>query len=985
MLRDNHFRLVTLGRLTRVGPTGEEDPSLAKQRRKLALLAVLAMAPRPVARDSLVEMFWGDQDEARARHSLSNALSSLRRSLGAKAITTRDADVALSSDALLSVDALDLASLVEGREHARAASLYGGPFLNGCYVDASSTFDQWMSRERRRLEALFLQACAQHCEALARTRRWQECHALARRWLDTQPLSVDAALYLLNASKAPATRAALAHALDEYEALKAHLAREFRLSPEPAVRSLAEGIREQLATAAPDTPSQEPIVAAPAAPIAIQPQELTQAKPAEQLPVPRRAARSHTVWNRRARQTATGAAALVSLLAFSSGPGDSTLPDRSDPAIAKKPLIAVLPMELGSHDSTIAWLADGLPQMIVGQLAHNSAVDVAPPAQVRAVLARSGGADRPTREPVADETARDLARRVGATLEARGALVRDGDKLVLDLTIHDVRSGALLQTVVLTRADPLTLAGEAAVKILGAANVSAPGSHLMGLETPSLDAYQQYVRAVDMGQSGRLSEAKRAVDAAVALDSGFFSATHMRLSIAIADGDSATTRRLREVMHRHADRASEFDRLDAEAEAAFFAGERERSEALARALMRRYPRDPRSYSRLAGTLSAHHSFDEAERVALQKLAIDSLAMTAGNGPCSPCMTYFQIVSMHWQRGDFAGAADWSRKWIRIQPDGASAWSSLAWAYSYMQRPDSALWAMQRALALSGGDWWATESLARILIISRRYSAADSALAVMAAAPSTTERIEGIADLRSLLARERGQYRESIRVMKELAVASPHAAGFADIIIGDDMRLLGDYAAAARRFEAMSHPGALRLTSLPVPAASARGFCWSHVLAADSYAGTRDTIGLEATADTLEAACTSSFYGRDWRLYHHARGLVAAQAHRYAEAEREFKAAAWSSAESWSRTTVELAKAQSALGRPRDATATLRTAYATRLDAMGRYVPISELDYNMSKFFAQAGEGDSARVYAGYARAAWRDADPEVRRLIGSLP
>jgi DNA-binding SARP family transcriptional activator len=103
--------------------------------------------------------------------SLSNALSSLRRSLGAKAITTRDADVALSPDALLSVDALELAALVECREHARAVELYGGPFLDGCYVDASSTFDQWMSRERRRVEALFLQACSQQCGALARARR----------------------------------------------------------------------------------------------------------------------------------------------------------------------------------------------------------------------------------------------------------------------------------------------------------------------------------------------------------------------------------------------------------------------------------------------------------------------------------------------------------------------------------------------------------------------------------------------------------------------------------------------------------------------------------------------------------------------------------------------------------------------------------------------------------------------------------------------
>src|SRR5215831_20622552 len=135
MLRDNRLRLLTLGRLTLVGSGGEEHESLAKRRRKLALLAVLAMARRPIARDTLVEMFWGEQDEARARHSLSNALSCLRRRLGAKAITTRDAEVALSSDASLVVDALELANLVEAREFGRAAALYGGPFLDGCYVD----------------------------------------------------------------------------------------------------------------------------------------------------------------------------------------------------------------------------------------------------------------------------------------------------------------------------------------------------------------------------------------------------------------------------------------------------------------------------------------------------------------------------------------------------------------------------------------------------------------------------------------------------------------------------------------------------------------------------------------------------------------------------------------------------------------------------------------------------------------------------------
>ena len=88
-MSNNQFRLVTLGRLALLGPGNEEDDGLAKQRRKLALLAVLAMARRPVTRDALVEMFWGDQEEARARHSLSEALSHLRRVLGRDSIAAR--------------------------------------------------------------------------------------------------------------------------------------------------------------------------------------------------------------------------------------------------------------------------------------------------------------------------------------------------------------------------------------------------------------------------------------------------------------------------------------------------------------------------------------------------------------------------------------------------------------------------------------------------------------------------------------------------------------------------------------------------------------------------------------------------------------------------------------------------------------------------------------------------------------------------------
>ena len=64
--------------------------------------------------------------------------------------------------------------------------------------------------------------------------------------------------------------------------------------------------------------------------------------------------------------------------------------------------------------------------------------------------------------------------------------------------------------------------------------------------------------------------------------------------------------------------------------------------------------------------------------------------------------------------------------------------------------------------------------------------------------------------------------------------------------------------------------------------------------------------------------------------------------------------------------------------------TLRDAYVGPMDAMGRYEPRSDIDYWMSIAFAQAGMPDSARVYAGHVRRAWRTADPEIKRKLDAL-
>ena len=91
------FRLRTFGGLSLTGESGPVTGA-ATQRRKLALLAVLATAgERGVSRDRLLALFWPESDAERARHSLTQSLFALRRELDAEELVVGQADLRLNS------------------------------------------------------------------------------------------------------------------------------------------------------------------------------------------------------------------------------------------------------------------------------------------------------------------------------------------------------------------------------------------------------------------------------------------------------------------------------------------------------------------------------------------------------------------------------------------------------------------------------------------------------------------------------------------------------------------------------------------------------------------------------------------------------------------------------------------------------------------------------------------------------------------------
>lgn len=174
------YRLKTLGHIgLTVGDGSPLDFPLGKP---FGMLVYLALAERPVPRDELAAVFWPDSDRSRARQSVRQALSFIRKWLG-EDVLPGDDPVRVDRSRL-ATDVAELEQrLAPGSEEA-VAGLYGGPFLGAFQLTASTEWDHWVESRRHvlaeRVGALFREASRQADDA-------ESAVAWARRAVHAEP------------------------------------------------------------------------------------------------------------------------------------------------------------------------------------------------------------------------------------------------------------------------------------------------------------------------------------------------------------------------------------------------------------------------------------------------------------------------------------------------------------------------------------------------------------------------------------------------------------------------------------------------------------------------------------------------------------------------------------------------------------------------------------------------------------------------------
>ena len=152
-----------------------------------SLLAYLALtASTAHRREQLAGLFWPDAVEDSARSSLRQALWRIRRAIeadlpaGAHYLLADDFSVAFNAAAASWLDATILDRAGDGRvsleDLAGDLATYRGELLPGFY-------DEWVTPERARLEAVFERKMSDLLDRLVAVRRWPEVLETAEHWI----------------------------------------------------------------------------------------------------------------------------------------------------------------------------------------------------------------------------------------------------------------------------------------------------------------------------------------------------------------------------------------------------------------------------------------------------------------------------------------------------------------------------------------------------------------------------------------------------------------------------------------------------------------------------------------------------------------------------------------------------------------------------------------------------------------------------------
>jgi DNA-binding SARP family transcriptional activator len=205
------------------------------------LAFVAASQEAHASRDKLIGNLWPEQHDAqKARHRLSVALNALRSHLGEDCLITSGDSVALNRD-VVGADVCDFQDALGRGRLEEAVGHYGGAFLDGFFLKENTVFEQWVDKERRRLQGLVRAALTRLANEAGQAGNPQAAVEWWRQLAAEDRYSSSVAMGFMKALAAAGDVAAAVRHARTYATL---VEGELAIAPKPDVLQLAEELAE---------------------------------------------------------------------------------------------------------------------------------------------------------------------------------------------------------------------------------------------------------------------------------------------------------------------------------------------------------------------------------------------------------------------------------------------------------------------------------------------------------------------------------------------------------------------------------------------------------------------------------------------------------------------------------------------------------------------------------------------------------------------
>jgi tetratricopeptide (TPR) repeat protein len=401
--------------------------------------------------------------------------------------------------------------------------------------------------------------------------------------------------------------------------------------------------------------------------------------------------------------------------------------------------------------------------------------------------------------------------------------------------------------------------------------------------------------------------------------------------------------------------------------------------AIAETLATRYPTEVQGhlYTGIARVLDGE--FLDAIAPLERAVAMDSLGLRGTRPQCSACDALAWMISAYVLADSLPAAERVARRWVRLQPTSDPAIGSVVGALELQgkSREADSLYTTVRSPERSYAR--TVEYRALHLIRAGEYAAADSFLRAQLREANPGQQADVLWDLTMSL-REQGRLTEAFAAVRKsrapLALLAGTMTGVLPIAVLEPQVLLemGRPAAAAALYDSIAQHQATNSTT----SQRMRNTAWMLAQVASARAAAGDTASLARLADSIRTLGDGSGYGRDRRLHHHVRGLLAMARGDDRTAIEEFRAAIYSVTAGYTRTNYDLARVYLRQHRPNDAIAVLQPVLRGALDASNLYLNRIELQELLAQAWDSAGARDSAAAHYVVVAHAWAAGDPPFK-------